>query len=320
MDTSMVEITHGRHNPLIDPGLTIWGWEIPVYLFLGGVVAGMMILLALMELRSGHRPRSVASQLMPAVAVALLSLGMGTLFLDLEHKLHVLRFYTTFEPTSPMSWGSWILLLVYPILLLQLLGGMGEGLRAATRALLGQRLGGGLLAFADAHRRGVLIAAMAVGAGLGIYTGLLLGTMHARLQWSSAALGPLFLTSGLSTGAALLLLFPLHKDEAQALVRWDSIAIVVEMLLIGVMLLGLVTDGGPARMAARNLLGGPWTPYFWSLVILAGLVTPLLLNLLEMRAHLKATFVAPALVLLGGLALRWIIVAAGQATNFDLIP
>ncbi len=39
---------------------------------------------------------------------------------------------------------------------------------------------------------------------------------------------------------------------------------------------------------------------------------PLSLEILEARLGLKATAVAPALVLLGGLALRWIMVAAGQ--------
>ena len=46
---------------------------------------------------------------------------MGGLFLDLEHKLFLFRFYTTFQPASPMSWGAWILLLVYPVLLLGIL-------------------------------------------------------------------------------------------------------------------------------------------------------------------------------------------------------
>ena len=33
----MLEIVSTRHNPLIDPSLHVWGWEIPVYLFLGGL-------------------------------------------------------------------------------------------------------------------------------------------------------------------------------------------------------------------------------------------------------------------------------------------
>jgi len=41
---TMFEVTTTRHNPGIDPALHVWGWEIPLYLFVGGMVAGMMIL------------------------------------------------------------------------------------------------------------------------------------------------------------------------------------------------------------------------------------------------------------------------------------
>ena len=33
-----------RSNALIDPGLHIWTWEVAMYLFLGGLTAGVMIL------------------------------------------------------------------------------------------------------------------------------------------------------------------------------------------------------------------------------------------------------------------------------------
>ena len=46
---------------------------------------------------------------------------MFALFLDLAHKLYVWRLYTTFQFTSPMSWGAWILILVYPALIANIL-------------------------------------------------------------------------------------------------------------------------------------------------------------------------------------------------------
>jgi formate-dependent nitrite reductase membrane component NrfD len=45
---------------------------------------------------------------------------------------------------------------------------------------------------------------MVLGVALGIYTGILLNTMVARPLWNSAILGPLFLVSGLSAGAAVM--------------------------------------------------------------------------------------------------------------------
>ncbi len=40
-------ITSGRLNPNIDPHLEIWHWHIPLYLFLGGLAAGILFFAAL---------------------------------------------------------------------------------------------------------------------------------------------------------------------------------------------------------------------------------------------------------------------------------
>ena len=64
-------------------------------------------------------------------APVLLTVGMGALFLDLEHKPFFWRLYTTFMVSSPMSWGSWILIGIYPATLLMGLAERAE--RAAKR-------------------------------------------------------------------------------------------------------------------------------------------------------------------------------------------
>lgn len=323
MNPVHTEILSTRHNQLVDPGLHIWGWEIPVYLFLGGVVAGVMVLLALLELRRNRRPVSAAAQWMPFVAIALLSLGMGALFLDLDFKAHVYRFYAAFEPSSPMSWGAWILIAVYPVLVLLGLGaldrptrlwlGKWRALRPVTRPL------GWAFRLADGARRGMVWASLVLGVGLGAYTGLLLGTMVARLGWNSGVFGPLFLTSGVSTGAALMMLFHLEKEEEHLMLRWDTVAIAIELFLIAAMLVSFSTGGTTGELAAHNLMGGPFTPWFWSLVVVGGLVVPLAMNLLEVRGRARASVVAPILVLVGGLALRAVLVASGQATAFRML-
>ena len=48
MITEIVELTTTRHNPHVDPVMAMWEWQIPVYLFLGGMVAGMMIICRLL--------------------------------------------------------------------------------------------------------------------------------------------------------------------------------------------------------------------------------------------------------------------------------
>ena len=64
----MNEFTNTRHNHLIDPVMHVWGWEIPLYLFLGGVVAGVMILAGMRFLRRGGDPASTALSLVPWAA------------------------------------------------------------------------------------------------------------------------------------------------------------------------------------------------------------------------------------------------------------
>lgn len=319
----LVETVTTRANAGVDPVLHAWGWEIVVYLFLGGVVAGLLVWTAVLELRSGTRPRSRALLPMPFVALGFLSLGMLALWLDLAHRLWAWRFYAFFRATSPMSWGAWILVLIYPAGLLFGLGSLDEAQRAWLRARTPRFLAGllgTLQGWADGARRGILTTNVALGVGLGIYTGLLLGTMPARIQWNSAVLGPLFLASGLSTGAAFLLLFRLDPEERETLARWDVLAIVAELVLIGLMLVGFATSGETGRLAARNLLGGPYTAPFWSVVVVAGLLVPLVMELLERRRHLRFVALIPVLVLCGGVALRWILLVAGQATAFRLLP
>ena len=323
MRPEIVEIINSRGNPGIDPGLHIWGWEVPVYLFLGGLVAGLMVLLPALELRGGRRPGAGIARLMPFAAVILVSLGMGALFLDLENKLHVARFYGSFQPTSPMSWGSWILLLVYPALGLLGLGSMGGEQRAWLKERTLAPLTGSLqraFDLADRRRRAVLWTSAATGLALGAYTGLLLGTLVARPLWNSALLGPLFLVSGVSTGAALLLLTPMSHEEHRTLTRWDVAAISTELALLALLLLDLAGGDAAASAAGSLLLGGPWTPWFWALVVVGGLAVPLLLDAVELRRRLPATLYSPVLVLIGGFALRWVLVAAGQENSLGMIP
>jgi formate-dependent nitrite reductase membrane component NrfD len=308
----MHELDIARHSRMIDPALAIWGWEIPVYLFLGGLAAGVLILTAL-PAPGGVRSRAL--RWLAFAPLALVTAGMGALFLDLGQKVHVVRFFLAFRWTSPMSWGAWILLLVYPAALLVALAGL-EDAEAARLARGAGPLGSGVRALrslARAREGGVRRAGVVAGVALGVYTGILLSTLGARPLWGSALLGPLFLASGVSTGAALLLLAPLSDEERHRLARWDRALIAVELALLALFLAGLATGGAAAQAAAGALLGGPYTAPFFALVVVAGLGVPLLLGVLEVRLRLRATAAAPALVLVGGLALRVILVAAGQA-------
>jgi len=341
----MLELTTTRHNPLIDPALAVWSWEIPVYLFLGGLVAGMMVLagMAMLRIARGDDPRSFFSLHTPLLGFVLINLGMGALLLDLTHKLYVWRVFLTFEPTSPMSWGSWVLIVVYGVLLASALIRLPDAWPWAGRRFpILQTWSGALLA------RSWLVAALAwanivLGVALGIYTGILLNTMVARPLWNSAILGPLFLFSGLSAGAAMVHLAAVVRGERSApqgmvggalaalcqplgaaapgkrtvdsLIRADVAFLAIELVLIGLLLVNLYTSSASHAAAAALIVSGRWAWAFWGVIVGLGILVPLALQGLELKHRIPHTVVPALLVLAGGFVLRWVMVNAGQASH-----
>jgi formate-dependent nitrite reductase membrane component NrfD len=309
----MTEFTITRANPLVEPFLHVWGWEIPTYLFLGGLVAGMMAILGWFLLAERHRKADSVLRLLPGLGLMLLSLGMGALFLDLGHKPYVWRLYTTFEPASPMSWGAWILLAVYPALLGALLLRLPAVLRRGVPALAA--FSDGLLARA-AVVRGIAAANLVLGGLLGIYTGVLLSALGARPLWNSALLGPLFLASGLSSAAALVHMVARDRTESELLARADNRFLQAEIVFLALFLIGLLTATEVHMRAAGLLLGGPFTAVFWVGVVGFGIAVPLFIQSLAVGHRIRHTPVAPLLVLAGGLLLRFVIVSAGQVSRW----
>jgi len=307
-------ITTQKLNHLIDPVLHIWQWQIPVYLFIGGLTAGLMILGAVSVLRDKARP--TAPQKLLLFILPILAVGMFTLFLDLEHKVNVWRFYTTFRVTSPMSWGSWILLCVVPVSLLLLLGTMAENWPELQTWVEKRRRFDALVQFARQRLKPIAGVTLVLGFALGIYTGILLSAYGARPFWNTSVLGLLFLVSGLSSAAALVQWASKSEAEAHFYTLLDVGLIAGELLLIGLMLIGMVS--GPARQqsAATLVLGGPLTVFFWVFVVMLGLLLPVLLEIFHLKGRPLPRFLAPALVLAGGLIFRFFIVEAGQITTW----
>jgi formate-dependent nitrite reductase membrane component NrfD len=342
----LTELTVSRHNPLVDPTLHVWQWQIPIYLFLGGLVAGLMIIagVRLIAIRPTQREALVCCTIGPLLGLVFLSLGMFVLFLDLSHKLYVWRLYTTFQITSPMSWGSWILLLVYPALAANALAHLPEAVPALAKRFPVFITWSDFILSRTRLVVAVGIVNVLVGIGLGIYTGILLGTLGARPLWNSALLGPLFLFSGLSTAAALLhgilvltssgeelpafadfLLSsltrlaqarPLDQKVAPVLAGADNSFLTIELGLLSLFLIGQLTSTAVHQQAASLLLSGPYAAVFWIFVISLGIVLPLILQTLDLQNSIRHTLAPAVLVIFGGIALRFILVYAGQQSHW----
>jgi len=342
----MMEFSSTRHNPLVDPHVGVWSWEIPVYLFLGGVVAGLMILggRALVRAARGDDSRTFHSWQAPLLGVLLMNAGMLALLLDLTYPIQVWRLYTTFQPASPMSWGAWVLILVYGVLLVSSVVRLHEAWPWIGQALPALQRWSDALTVVPARQAALGWANMVLGAALGIYTGILLNTMVARPLWNSAIVAPLFLVSGLSTGAAALHVLesiqrrlaglrwpapgrlpallqqvgpnPPAHGASTSLVRIDQAFLGAELVILSLVIIDLSTGSISKGEAASLLLSGRYAWVFWVGVITLGLVVPLVWQT-AMLARRSANSVLPALlVLAGGYTLRWIVVNAGQASAF----
>ena len=116
-----------RANPKIDPVLATWSWEVPFYLFLGGMAAGFMFFAAMMVLLKRDRETPFMVDKLVLWAPIVISIGMGALFLDLSLNPVAHHSGLAFNLTSPMSWGAWILIVIYPVCVLQILSTFRQG-------------------------------------------------------------------------------------------------------------------------------------------------------------------------------------------------
>lgn len=307
-----------RVDALLNAHLHLWGWHVATDLFLAGVAAGLLVFASWAYLSGLRR------QFLPAVRVAallvpsLVATGVFLLWLDLGSRWTPFWLYVTLQPTSPMSWGAWILLAV---LLTSSLAAIPALLATGVRTRLCRRLPG-LYRMVErtgrwAGRRGRALAwaNLALGIGLGLYTGILPGTMEARPVWNSPVLGPLFLASGMAAGAAVLMLLVPRGPWVPLLVRAEAGLHVSQLALVGLYLAGLATAGAGGQAAAALLVRGPWAAPFWALVVGAGMLVPLGVALREVVVHRcprPLAVAASVLTLAGGLALRVVLVYAGQ--------
>ncbi|MEN8250257.1 MAG: NrfD/PsrC family molybdoenzyme membrane anchor subunit, partial [Bacteroidota bacterium] len=151
---------------------------------------------------------------------------------------------------------------------------------------------------------------------LGIYTGILLSAFNARPLWNNSILGPLFLTSGLSTGAAAIIMLSKSHDERRWFSMIDLVLIAIELFLITHLVMGMMAGSQVQLEAAELILGGEFTVAFWVFVVLLGLTFPAILEILELIGFKVPAIVPALLVIMGGLVFRFVMVDAGQLTRY----
>ena len=309
-------IISGRNLPNIDPHLHLWHWPISLYLFLGGLAAGILFFAAVVTLFGKEEKYQGAVKWATIIPPIALSVGLMALLFDLSHLWYSWRLYVTFRITSPMSWGAWILLLVTPVSFLWTLSYFKEFFPNI-------KWKEGIFSYADSaidfinYNKKVLAWILVPSTIiLGIYTGILLSAFNARPLWNNSILGPLFLTSGLSTGAAAIIMLSKTHAERRMFSMIDLVLIAIELFLITHMIMGMMAGSQVQIEASQLIMGGEFTVSFWIFVVLLGLTFPAILEIFELIGFKVPAIVPAALVIMGGLVFRFVMVDAGQLTRY----
>lgn len=303
----------GRNIPNIDPVLQVWHFPISLYLFLGGLAAGIMFFAALFTILNKEKEFPATIKYAMLIVPIALSIGLAALFYDLTHKLYVWQLYTTIRIESPMSWGAWVLLIITILSFLWVFSYFREMFPKWDWKFDFLKK---LETYLIDNRRSMAFMLLPLSIILGIYTGILLSAFNARPLWNNAILGPLFLTSGLSTGAATILLVSKSHYERSIISKIDIFLIAIELFLIVHMLMGMYA-GSEVQLEALNLLvGGEYTVMFFVFVVILGLIFPALLESVELLGFKVPIAIPAILILIGGLVFRMVMVEAGQITRY----
>ena len=320
----------GRNIPFIDPVLHIWHWQIPFYLFVGGLAAGVLFFASYFYLKGKEDEFSIAVKVAPLIAPIVIALGLGALMLDLRHPAFSWQLYSTLRFDSPMSWGAWTLMgimplsIIWPLTYLKEIKEYFDGKIKIVVSLITWMEGmiekfsflSWLLNNLKENRKTIAWANIILATILGVYTGILLSAFNARPLWNTSLLGPLFLVSGLSTGAAAIMWMAKDHHEKITFSKIDLLLVVIELFFIAHLFMGYMASTAVQQEAAALFLGGEFTAIFWGFFVVAGLVFPAILEIMELFG-LKIPIAIPAfLILFGGMLFRFIMVEAGQITRY----
>jgi len=313
------------------PHVDVWGFGIPLYLFIGGLAAGILLFATYYYMKGKADEMPVTVKISTIIPPIIIAIGLAFLVGDLHHKPYVWQLMTHFRLESPMSWGAWVLTAVFVISIfwpLSYLEDMIKFFEDNNRKWWAKTFEGtriiiyklpvlpALIRFTKNNRKRLAGITFLLSIVLGIYTGILLSAMNARPLWNNSILGPLFLTSGVSTGAAAIMWLSNNELEKKLFSRIDLVLISIELVFIGLMFLGLNWGPEVQIQAAQMFLGGRFTASFWGIFVGMGLVLPAILEMMELRGKHIPIGIPAFLILLGGLLFRVIMVDAGQISTY----
>ena len=278
---------------------SVWTWPIASYLFLGGLGSSMTIIAAVSDLFFGSGSLFALCLLVSAVVLVF---GSFLLIFELGRPFQFWRVFSMQK--AVLTFGAWMvgLLMVLNIVYFSFWVDWFPWRSLETLRLI------------------VAGAAIIVGFGVLLYTGIELSSMKGRVMWNTPVMPILFAVSGLLTGfAANILLYGLWPYKADG--SNDALSTVVtpatmKTLCIGLLVTTLVvtlvylfmtltSSNTSARKAALRWLKGSYSLTFWGGLVGLGLLLPI--TLLACGAS-TLNSIGYLLILVGGVFLRFLVV------------
>lgn len=269
------------------------GWEmlIVLYFFFGGIAGGAFFTAAIADNFGSDRDGKVA-RIGYLLSLPLVVLCGMLLIADLGVPLRFMNMMRTFKFWDPMSVGAWML---------GVFGVFSFLCSALSLTPSPSRLG---------LRRKLGLIGIFFGFFLAAYTGVLLSATALPLWSDARLLGALFLASGASTGIAAisLIMFLIGASPGEGwrkVTRADRFSIIFELIVLAALIALLGSAAHPLTM-------GHYAPLFWGGLVVAGLLVPLVIEVVGHHGR-ALTAVAAVLVLAGGFILRYVMLMSAHS-------
>jgi molybdopterin-containing oxidoreductase family membrane subunit len=258
--------THGLGVTGLSNTVT-WGLYIVAFMFLVGASAGGLIVVAGSELVGTTRFKTL-SRLAVVVSVAAVATATGTILPDLGRPELAWEMVVRPNLTSPLVWDL-VVLTTYLVI-----GGID--LYLLSRPVVPER----------AMRRMAMVT-LPVAVLVHSVTAWIFGLMVARPFWNTALLAPMFITSALVSGTALVILVALVARRVTELRFGDRMLgalgglmlwfLAADAFLLAAEVLTTMLSGSPDHVHQMEIvLFGRLAPLFW-FEVTAGVAVPFVL-------------------------------------------
>ena len=286
-----------------------WGAYIVTFAFFVGLSAGGLIVASSAEVFKVGALKPLARL---GVLTALAAVACAALMIipDLGRPERIFELFVHPQWSSPLIWDVAIIAIyfVFSIVDLAVLHRHAHAPTARTAATV----------------RVLAVVGLPTAVLLHSITAWIFGLQIARTWWNTALMAPLFVTSAILSGTALVALVVLAAVRFagvelpgptwRLLTGLMAVVLCVDLFLVACDYITILWGNVPRERAALDLIlpGGSWQAVFWLEWVVGGLVPLLLLVIPRLRASKAMIGLASVLVLVGIYAYRIELVVGGM--------